>query len=231
MTQKKKKVSKNSVLPEFSGAPVGRRAPLGRAQVVAAALKLLDAEGLKGLTMRRLGARLQIQAASLYNHVHNKEALLALVAEALCEEMGGPPAGLPWDATLEAIAWRCRDVMLRHRDGARVMAMTPPSGPHRLSLIEIVLSTLLRAGFTPADAIDAGAVHNAYVVGFVLNEDMGGDDAAGRAQVRQWFAALPADRYPTLVAHAGTLAVSSGERRFRMGLEALLEGLRRRLAA
>ena len=82
-----------------------------------------------------------------------------------------------------------------------------------------------------ADAIDAGAVHNAYVVGFLLNEDMGSDDAAARAMVRGWFSALPVESYPTLVAHAGTLANSSGERRFRLGLEALMEGLRRRLDA
>jgi AcrR family transcriptional regulator len=71
-----------------------RRAQLDRAQVVRAALALVDEVGLDGLTMRRLAERLGIQAASLYKHVKDKDELLVLLADEI--SAGSPirrPAG------------------------------------------------------------------------------------------------------------------------------------------
>ena len=54
---------------------------LSREQIVAEAFALLDAEGIDALSMRKLGARLNAGATSLYTHVANKEELLALVVD------------------------------------------------------------------------------------------------------------------------------------------------------
>ena len=215
-------------------APAVTRPRVTRRQLVTRALDVLDDEGFDGLTMRRLAERLGIKAASLYNHVADKDELLALVADALCEEMSEPDGAKPWRDQLETVAFQCRTVLMAHRDGARVLAATAPMGPHRLRLIESVLRALVGAGFSAAKAADAGFVFNAYVVGFVLDETLGGTRGVAsskrmREEGRLWFKALPQEPFPTLVALADELVDGPPARRFELGLRALLDGFELRL--
>jgi TetR/AcrR family tetracycline transcriptional repressor len=201
-----------------------------RELIVRRALDVLDEEGFDGLTMRRLAERLGIKAASLYNHLSDKDELLALIADAICAGIPDLDPDKPWREQVEAMALQVRHALMAHRDGARVLAATPPAGPHRLRLIEQVLKALRGAGFSSALVADASFVMNSYVVGFVLDENLGlGDDPASakrrREKVRRWFKALPKQDYPTLVALADDLVDSSADRRFALGLRALLDGL------
>src|SRR5271169_7023157 len=58
-----------------------RRDPISRDAIVAAAIRLLDREGLAALSMRRLADELGAGAASLYWHVGSKDGLLDLVLD------------------------------------------------------------------------------------------------------------------------------------------------------
>src|SRR5512134_425326 len=57
------------------------RPSLDRAQIVAAALRIVDAEGSDALTLRRLAETLGVTAMSLYWHVRDKAELLELVGQ------------------------------------------------------------------------------------------------------------------------------------------------------
>jgi AcrR family transcriptional regulator len=209
------------------------RAPISREQIVHQALALLDDVGFDGLTMRKLGERLGIQAASLYNHVHDKQELLALLADAICGEFRVPESVHGWRAGLEALGWEYRRVLLAHRDAARVLASTPPVGPRRWALMEQLLSVLRMGGFSDVDIVDASWMCNSFVVGFVLDETQGApggeQDEQVWAQVGQWFRSLPAERYPVLVSLAGQMVEGDVKRRFGFGLRVLLDGLEARL--
>ena len=85
---------------------------------------------------------------------------------------------------------------MAYRDGARVLAATPPVGPHRLRLIEQLLHALAGAGLSRARVVDAAFVMNSYVVGFVLDETLGypRDTVAlkrMRDEGRRWFNGFP----------------------------------------
>jgi AcrR family transcriptional regulator len=206
---------------------------LTRDQIVREALLLLDDVGFDGLTTRRLAERLGVQSPSLYNHVRDKQELLTLMANAISQEVGPPPADAPWRAQIEAIGHDYRHVLLRHRDAARILLTTLPLGPDRLQLIEWVLAVLRSAGFSPTHAADAANVFNMFVTGFVQDETraLPRTDLAEvpltqlNEQIRQSFMHLPADRYPTLVALADELVDADMDRQFSFGLSALLSGL------
>ena len=211
------------------------RPTVTRDQVVRRALEVLNDEGFDGLTMRRLAERLGIKAASLYNHVSDKHELLALMADAICGEIPELDHSKPWREQAEAMAIEVRRVLMARRDGARVLAATPPVGPHRLRLIEQVLHALVLAGFSPQRTTDAAFVMNSYVVGFVLDETLGSprDTASAkrlREEGRRWFKSLPKERYPTLVSLADELIDAPADRRFALGIRALLDGLELRLS-
>lgn len=93
----------------------GDRQPLTRDQIVAAAIKLIDAEGLAGFTMRRLGGALGAGATSLYWHVKDKDQLIDLVLdEAALELRLDDDAAARWRDRLAGLAREIRAGMKRH---------------------------------------------------------------------------------------------------------------------
>ena len=92
--------------------------------VIDAALELLRAEGLPGVTVRRLQQRLGVKAPSIYWRFADKEALLGALADAvLRQEFGDEPlaAEQPWVPWFRDVLLRLRRAMLAYPDGARLV--------------------------------------------------------------------------------------------------------------
>jgi TetR/AcrR family tetracycline transcriptional repressor len=227
-----------SVVP-YTGVRSQRRRTLDRAQVVEAALALLDEAGLDGLTMRSLAERLGVRATALYRHVRDKDELLVLLGDALAGAI--EPVGLdpPWQARLRELAWRVRRGLLAHRDAARLLAATMPSGPRRLAHVEALLALLTAAGFTPEEAARAAYHFNNLVTEFVADEvrlrlaaeAAGVSPEALLAEARRGLAALPADQFPHLTRHAAGGADADRDASFRFGVDVWIKGMERILAA
>ncbi|HUY75380.1 MAG TPA: TetR/AcrR family transcriptional regulator C-terminal domain-containing protein, partial [Ktedonobacterales bacterium] len=222
----------------FAPEPRPERRGLDRAQIIEAALALLDEVGLEGLTMRRLAERLGVKAASLYWHVQDKDDVLDLMADAICAEIRPPAKDLSWRVMTEELAWECRRVYLSHRDAALVLAATPPLGPNRIRLMELAFSVLLQGGFMPRDAVYAGFLVNDFIIESVTDERRAEDVVATRASGEESFFAdfqryltsLPAETYPAIIQLADFMSESDPEPRFRFGLATILDGLEQRLA-
>lgn len=93
-----------------------------RADVVDAALRVLDEHGLEFCSMRRVAAALEVQPSALYHHVPNKQTLLALMAD---EIVRGVVQGVDAATSVEDPAALCRalrSALLSIRDGADVVA-------------------------------------------------------------------------------------------------------------
>ena len=210
-----------------------RRPPLDQAQVVRAALALLDEVGLDDLTMRRLAERLGVRAASLYRHVRNKDELLALLGDEISSEIPFTRATGSWRNQLTDMAWNVRRGLLTHRDAARVLANTPPVGPRRLKHIEAVLRTLRAAGLNDRDAARAAYHLNNFITEFAADEArfaaFAGTPGSSRrkilAEARRQFKALPQDEYPTIVALADHLTEDAQDELFQFGIEMCLRGV------
>ena len=107
---------------------------LRRPDVLKAALDMLDAEGLDGLTMRKLSAALNVQGGALYRHFPSKEALLDAMAEHLLAGVGAPfPPRMSWREECLELAKRLRTALLSRRDGARVVAGTYVPAPNSMT--------------------------------------------------------------------------------------------------
>lgn len=67
--------------PRPRGRPRADREPLTLARIVLVAAALLEREGARALTMRRIATALRVDPMALYHHVPSREALLAAIAE------------------------------------------------------------------------------------------------------------------------------------------------------
>jgi AcrR family transcriptional regulator len=226
-----------SIIPYKKRELRHKRRPLDQAQVVRAALALLDEAGLDELTMRRLAERLGVKAASLYRHVRDKDELLVLLGDEISGEIPFVQQSGTWQEQLVRMAWNVRRGLLAHRDAARLLAATPPAGPRRLRHIESLLKVLRAAGFCGRDAVRAGYHCNNFVTEFVADETRFNAfvtvPRSSRkkilAEMRKQFKSLPPDEYPTLVDLADDLTEDDPDGLFQFGLEIFLRGLERLL--
>lgn len=140
-----------------------RTSPLTKDELFERALAIVDAEGLEALTMRRLADEVGVEAASLYYHVPNKDALLTGVLVRMRAEMRIPdplPAG--WMELMEAIFSEYRRVLAAHPNllslAGRRVESDPDSG----------LVFLVQQGFSDNDAVELWQSMIALTVGYAL---------------------------------------------------------------
>lgn len=217
------------------------RQPLSQDAIVAAAIRVLDAEGLDAVSMRRVAQELGTGPASLYVHVANKDELYELVLDAVLGEVADSAeratADPDWQQAARRIARAERDAMRRHRDIARVAMTGLPLGPNSLRINEAYLAILRGAGLP--DQIVAWAVDRLalYVTADVL------EGAFYRArgwtserqarehyeQASEYLRALPPDRFPHTVAMVDALMAGGSDERFEHGLDLILDGVAKSL--
>jgi AcrR family transcriptional regulator len=215
------------------------RDPITPDAIVDVALQVLDAEGLDGLSMRRIAKELDTGPASLYWHVGSKDGLLDLLFDRIIGEQHVPdPDPARWQEQLKEVARTMRRAILAHRDVVRISIGRIPMGPNALTYSERVLA-ILRAGGVPDQlAVTGHHLLTACVNGYTIDET--GDGGAPAADqpppeelgrmARDYVAALPADRFPNLVALADHFALVDADRRFDLLLDIYIEGLARHAA-
>ncbi|MEU8149414.1 TetR/AcrR family transcriptional regulator C-terminal domain-containing protein [Nonomuraea sp. NPDC048901] len=173
---------------------------LDKQRIVTEAVALLDAEGLDGVTTRKLAARLGVQSPTLYWHIPNKAALVTAIAEAILEQQfpePAPPAPQePWPDWLIGLAERLRRALLAHPDGARIIAASQLS-LKMAAISELAMSTLVGRGIPLRQARLIVLTVLRFTVGYVLEEQAGRPDADA---LDGFDMAAYATAYPTVMA-------------------------------
>jgi len=173
---------------------------LDKQRIVTEAVALLDAEGLDGVTTRKLAARLGVQSPTLYWHIPNKAALVTAIAEAILEQQfpePAPPAPEEhWPDWLIGLAERLRRALLAHPDGARIIAASQLS-LKMAAISELAMSTLVGRGIPLRQARLIVLTVLRFTVGYVLEEQAGRPDADA---LDGFDMAAYATAYPTVMA-------------------------------
>jgi TetR/AcrR family tetracycline transcriptional repressor len=216
-----------------SRKPAGR-APLTREAIVDAALLVLDAEGVDGLSMRRVGERLGAGAASIYWHVRNKDELLQLVFERVISEIELPvPDPSRWREQLRMLVAQMRAVLNRHRDVARLTLGRVPTGPSLAVFTEWLFTLLTPVGIPDRVIAYLGDLFGLYVGAFSFEESLGVETLTGPdltpeqffTMLRDYIASLPEDRFPHTRRAVDLIFSDDREDRFMFGVDLMIRGL------
>jgi AcrR family transcriptional regulator len=199
----------------------GRHGRLSRERVLAAALDLVDREGLAALTMRRLGAELGVEAMSLYRYAPGKTALLDGVVEALFLQLEDRLALAPAPETVAAAAspeWRAE----LHRI-ARITYQVCLDHPEGAPLIFTRFTEVPLARRAPAVLRDhervLGVLWDVSVELRAVVDNPREPDPAFRLGLYR----MPSEELPRLRATAPALAERGGPEGLAAGLDALLD--------
>ncbi len=217
------------------GVPPSARQPLDRARIVGAAVSFIDEFGLPGLSMRRLGSLLGVEAMSLYRYVPGRENLLDAVVETILAEMehddeilAAPRDG--WQDFLIRLAHGVRRVALAHPKAFPLVASRPVEAPwlrpplRSMAWVETFLHGLVGEGFSDDAAAGAYRAFTSFLLGHLLLEvsalgaDVGPLDVADDGEPRN-------DRpltYPTVERLRGALSEDHSAIEFEESLESLV---------
>src|SRR3954454_22934009 len=128
----------------MSMATTGRK-PLSRERILAAALEVVDEQGIEALSMRKLGQALGYEAMSLYNYVANKDDLLDGILDLVLAESELPSPAGAWDTAVRTSAVSVHQALRRH-PWAATLLMTPGHiRPARLRYMDSLLGRLREA--------------------------------------------------------------------------------------
>jgi len=218
---------------------------LSRDGIVAAALALVDAEGLEALSTRRLAAELGVSGPSLYNHVATKDELIDAVVDCVVAGVdvsafgglglvlgagGGSGAagmtesGATWRDALASWARSYREVLAAHPNVVPALARGSGRRPAQLHIADAVFGGLVDAGWPRREATSIGALMRSLVIGSAL----GSFAASFPADASVYAGVYPhLDQAHLLAEHQREI----DDRAFEVGLSAVLDGLEMRLAA
>ncbi|HVV29727.1 MAG TPA: TetR/AcrR family transcriptional regulator C-terminal domain-containing protein [Mycobacteriales bacterium] len=224
--------------PSSLRAEPERRTPLDRAQVVRAAIELIDEHGAHALSMRRLGRRLNVEAMSLYKHVDSRDTLLDGVIAAIIDELFDDPETHlretdSWSDYLVRVAHGVRRNALAHPNVFPLVATRPPEAPwirpplRSLPWVESFLLSLRTHGFDADAAVYTYRAFTSFLLGHLLLEvaALGADTGPIASPESTHPSGLRLDDYPNVQELRPKLTENAAAEEFDESLDNLLNRL------
>ena len=212
------------------------RGSLNRERVIEAALQIVDREGLDALSMRRLGAELQVDPMAVYHYIPNKSALLDSIGDAIMTELGVAPARepeMPWDIWVIEMFRAYWTVLRAHPQALEVVATRPVVSETGMRSAERILSELQGAGLTLDESIHVLQVFMTMVCGMALAEAGHTPNTLPdmpESEVAKYCGGLPEDEFPCVTAAAGSSAWMEWDTIYDCAARSFLDGIKLRLA-
>jgi AcrR family transcriptional regulator len=198
---------------------------LSRDAIAAAALTMIDRDGLDSLSFRRLGEALGCEAMSLYHYFPSKAHLLDAIVDRVFGSLVVPPRSKDWIGRLRTAARNYRDMALRHPKLFFLIAVHRMNTPTGVRKVDELVALFRDGGFDDATAARLVREVGYYLNGAILDETAG--YAKGPSAAEPVTDAEVARDCPNLVAVAPYFKAEHFDGTFTDGLELLLDGIAR----
>jgi AcrR family transcriptional regulator len=206
------------------------RARFTLAEVQVAALRIVDVDGLSGLSMRSLAAALGTGPMTLYNYVRNRDELEELVAEAVIADVEVPPAGDDWIDDVRSIGTAMWHAVRSHPNAIPLVLTRRTVSSSSYVAAEYLIEALSRGGLTDTDLLTAFRGVLSLVMGSAQVELAGPLNGADRDRQQREVAgrigALAGDEHHRIAALSKVSQRSTAADDFAAALELLLAGIR-----
>jgi AcrR family transcriptional regulator len=204
-----------------------RSVRLDREVIVSAAQRILDEDGLSGLTVRRIGSVLGADPTAIYRHFRGKDELVVELADRVFASVSAPDPSLPWQDRVRQMLHEALDLYRTNPGFALQLSAQPDDTPGLQRIAEHVLGALAQAGLEPRDRAIVYQLITNYAVGsglFIsqLTLDGWGDETI--PATRRVYAALPPSDYPHCVESAQYLWPDQDEV-YDLGVEMLIAAI------
>ena len=194
-----------------------------------AALAFIDEHGLDGLSMRKLGATLGVEAMSLYNHVESKDDLLIAVTDRLYADIlvsYGEPDG-DWRVKARAMCRAYVQVADAHPNAISILVDRPVDAPTGIDFISRIVSIFEGEIDDMRTGVLAFSVASNWVIGTIIQEHGLLERLRARGEGLA-EADVPEEYRPLVQFRDAVVRDVSPADRFERGLDAILDGIEAR---
>jgi|GEM_PF-614108 len=213
--------------------------------VVAAAIRVIDRDGLSSMTMPALAQEMAVPVTSIYWHFRTKDDLIIAVGERMIQEFyeSLPPVDptKPWDVEVRSYCVNMRRHLLSHQAFLELMATRSKRlwantliGTLITNRVEAELQVFTAAGFSAIEAVKMYTSLSTYVRGFAMIQVRYEQEAVDPVVLdiaAARMARLDPDRHPVISSlESFDEAMRFDEAQFSTGLDLIIEGIRVRLA-
>jgi len=209
---------------------------LSREKIADTAIRLADAHGLDGLSVRKIAKELGVGPMRLYDYVINRSELLDLMVDVVYARIAEVGQHSEWRATVLAIAHATRAAALDHEWFSDLLGGRPHLGPHALAVGETTAAALDRAPRVRGidDLQRALGALDAFIIGAIRKEvterrtsrSTGTDEAAFQVSLGPYLTRmLDTGRYPTVARLVIDGAHLNAEETFSHNLAIVLDGI------
>lgn len=204
----------------------GTAAGLSRDQIVAAAVALVDRDGLDRFGVRRLADDLGVDPMSIYNHIRGKAALLDAISESVLAEAVSEIEGVSdsWEEIARRTAHAYRATAYRHPHVVPLLATRPQLSAPALTSLERLVTAIRAAGLPDQVASDAPMMLFSFLNGYLLAVLSGGPDGGPSVPP------IDPGQYPALAQSIPAMADFGTASEFDRMLDAVLSGIRAQAA-
>lgn len=194
------------------------RPALNRDRIAAAALELIDSNGLSGLSMRKLGAELGVEAMSLYHYITNKDDLLDAVADHLYGEIELPMSidSQDWESAIRLGLRSFRNVLIDHEAALELFASRQVRSERSVQVLHWAHERFVAVGLSVEEAHMALHMAVSFVMGHAANETGSGSERA----------VIPSDGSPEMDAYFRHIESVTSDELFEAGVDMVVAGLR-----
>jgi AcrR family transcriptional regulator len=209
---------------------VGRdvRARFTLAEVRTHAIRIVDRDGLAGLSMRSLAAALGTGPMTLYNYVKDRQELEGLVAEAVLADVDLPPPSDDWLADVKSIATAIWLAVRQHPNAAPLVLTRRTVSAEGYFPAERLIESLSRAGLSDLDLLAAFRAVLSLVMGAAQVELAGplpADREEANVDKAKRIGHLAGASHPHMAGLAVTSQRSTMAADFELGIDMLLAGI------
>lgn len=213
-----------------------QRTPLSKERVLEAAVTIADEHGIDGLSMRKLGQQLGVEAMSLYHHVKNKEDLLDGMVDHTVSEIELVPDQGDWKSTMQQQILAARKVMSAHQWAPGVIETRKTVSMPMMRYYEAIGRTFIEGGFSVELLHHGVHVLGSRVLGFSQELYDDSQDLEQDPQIQAIMLQQMKAEFPTMsmiveeISHDEDTIVGAGcddDVEFMFSINLILDGLQR----
>jgi AcrR family transcriptional regulator len=203
------------------------RPALNREKVLRAAIAIADRDGIDGLSMRKLGEELNVEAMSIYNYIANKEELLDAMSDYIVNTFDRPDTNLDWKSALRQCTLSAHKTLWLHPWLCALSMSRPKISTASLEYAESITGVMRSAEFSNQLIHHALHAIDNHLFGSTLQElSLITGMKTSSPEINAIFLQQMLDKYPN-ISHVIVDAVHDHEVEFVFVLDLLLDGLER----
>jgi len=204
---------------------MAKRRILTPQRIVDTAIELLDREGYREFSMRKLAAVIGVDPMAIYHHIANRADLMYRVVDSVIGQCELPVEHTSWEESVKAICTEFRRLAHRHPGVIQIFDEFESWVPNEHRITEAMYGALRRGGFSSQATVRGARLLLAYTENFCAWELSDWIAPYTPIMRKEFIDSLTHGEFPLALQLVDEITHVVPDEEFEFGLEVVVRGL------